>query len=94
MTDNKCKTENEEERGSKKHIRSVSKSGNEPQIREVSPNRRETPNREQSNDAIWQKYLSMVADEKGATTLRSDSNFLDNLLKVLETNINEIVRVK
>ena len=36
----------------------------------------------------------MVADEKGATTLRSDSNFLDNLLKVLETNINEIVRVK
>jgi len=30
----------------------------------------------------------MVGDEKGATTLRSDPAFLDNLLKVLETNLN------
>jgi fused len=36
----------------------------------------------------------MAADEKGATALRSDPGFLDNLLKVLETNLNEIVRVK
>lgn len=38
--------------------------------------------------------MSTVMDEKGATALRSDPTFLDNLLKVLETNLNELMRVK
>ena len=59
---------------------------------EIKNTRGDSPRRE-ANDSLWQKYLSMVADEKGATALRSDPAFLDNLLKVLETNINEIVRV-
>ena len=44
MTENKCKNEDEEEKGSKKQIRSVSKSGMESQIRDVSP-RRDVPSR-------------------------------------------------
>ena len=38
--------------------------------------------------------MTVVGDEKGATMLRGDSAFLDHLLKVLEINLNELMRVK
>jgi hypothetical protein len=59
--------------------------------RDLSPSRTGS---QPVSDALWQKYLTASAEEKGATSLRSDPAFLDNLLKVLETNLNEIMRVR
>lgn len=72
------------------YARSISQNGFEEKSRDVSP-KKETVS---CNDSLWSKYLSASGEEKGATALRSDASFLDNLLKILETNINEIVRVK
>lgn len=46
------------------------------------------------SDDIWNRYEQTAADEKGATQLRSDAVFLDKLLTLLSTNINEILRAK
>ena len=69
------------------YARSISNNGLDDRSRELS-------SKYEHSDSAWEKYLGMTGDEKGATFLRSDPAFLDNLLKILETNINEIVRVK
>lgn len=46
------------------------------------------------NDDIWNKYEASAMEEKGASQLRSDAVFLDKLLTLLSTNINEILRSK
>ena len=71
------------------YARSISQNGFEERSRDVSPKREQN-----CGDAGWNKYLAMAGEEKGASGLRTDAVFLDGLLKVLETNLNEILRVK
>lgn len=82
--------EEEAPMGATIYARSVSQAGFEERSRDISP-RKETLS---CGDAQWGKYLTLAAEEKGATQLRSDPGFLDALLRVLETNLNEIMRVK
>lgn len=71
------------------YARSISQNGFQERSRDVSPKREQN-----CGDAGWNKYLTFASDEKGASALRTDSVFLDSLLKVLQTNLNQILRVK
>ena len=53
-----------------------------------------SPNRVQCTNEVWLKYETQAQDEKGAAALRKDSQFLDKLLNLLQTPINEIIKNK
>lgn len=53
-----------------------------------------SPRKTVCNDDIWNKYEASAMEERGASQLRSDAVFLDKLLALLSTNINEILRSK
>ncbi|KRX03291.1 Protein kinase-like domain [Pseudocohnilembus persalinus] len=58
-------------------------------------NNSKTPRANQNiSDEIWQKYDFKSQDEKGATELRQDTQFLDRLLQILQTSALEIVQNK
>lgn len=59
------------------YTRSTSQNNLDERSRDISPKK------DVCGDALWSKYLAQTNDEKGATTLRSDASFLENLLKVL-----------
>jgi len=56
--------------------------------RDTSPKRISCP------DEQWQRYENQAQDEKGALTLRTDTNFLDKLLHLLQNPILEVMKNK
>ena len=53
-----------------------------------------SPKKLPCQDDVWNKYESTAFDEKGASILRSDTTFLNKLLSLLSSNINEVLRTK
>ena len=62
---------------------------------EKSKNDRDTsPRKVACTDDTWMKYESQTQDEKGCLALRKDTQFLDKLLNLLQTNTGEIIKNK
>jgi hypothetical protein len=43
-------------------------------------------------DDTWNKYENIAQDEKGASNLRSDAQFLDKLINLLGTPVVDIIK--
>ena len=53
-----------------------------------------SPNRVLCTNEVWLKYEAQAQEEKGALALRKDSQFLDKLLNLLQTPVNDIIKNK
>lgn len=63
--------------------------------RDISPNKANSfavTKSQISSDSVWSKYTKISLDEKGASALRKDVEFLNDLLSVLSGNPSEIIR--